>query len=182
VLLLPLPAPAGLDARLKQLLTQTNDNAVLNRTVVEAFLQRVATVASRADLPSFDPEPFIGVANLVVNLLWTLRADALLTLLREYATTGVFDVTQVDQDALVREVQTVLLELFSRRNIVKENEDGTTNPWLVSHVMMPGGKGHAAGLLRQCCRGLEHCTLAAKHGAASQPPLCTAVPAVHAHL
>jgi hypothetical protein len=129
---------AGVDARLQKLLRQTNDNAVLNRTVVESWLQRIADVAQRADLPNFDPEPFIGVANLVVSLLWTLRADSLLTLLRDYAATGKFDITAVDQDALVREVQTVLqeptLELFSRRNIVKENEGGPANPWLVRNV------------------------------------------------
>jgi hypothetical protein len=83
------------------------DATTLTPNITAAFLQqlqpKLAGMGSTVDL-----RMFIDLTNQVVDLLRRARADALLSLLREYAASGRIAFDGVDQDALQREVNTVL--------------------------------------------------------------------------
>ena len=73
----------------------------------EEFLARLETKLRELGF-NVDLTKFVDVASQVVDLLRVMRADALLTLLRQYADTGSISLEEVDMDQLQREANSVL--------------------------------------------------------------------------
>lgn len=92
---------------IRSLYQAAEDAATITPKDTEAFLERLQAQLSTVGY-DMDLTLFVDLANQVVLLLQQARADALLSLLRQYAQTGSLALESNDQDQLLREVNSVL--------------------------------------------------------------------------